>query len=352
MKNGRFQKLTPQQCLDTFAVDYLYGHGSLAILSSSLTWDLSPPMRFVGHANTPSAYEDNLSQDPYSWMCRWHGIATSASGCRSSAIQSQLPDWKIIASNWQEPQWDFTVPWENGSMTYSQNNYTICERGRFCSNMHRLASFVWPDPSLSTQDLVPLTSQDLKNYTNSPSYWGGSFWSSTPYGDQTSWAENVTWQQTGTQCTRYRDLNYAYYTSDATIDKDFEFASLGLYAVDGCLSTTSEEHCQLLFNPIFSIIVILCSATKVACILYVSQRERARRILTVGDAIASFLSRPDPFTVGRCTSSSSDWIKPSRSLLGRSVHSYHGISQQKLDCRKRRWYQAVAPKQWALTFGL
>lgn len=348
-----FEKLTAQQCLSTFAVDYLYGHKSLAILSRNLTWAKQSPIKFVAHANTPSAYNDNMWQDPFSWMCQWHD--TTQSQCSSSAVQSQMPDWKIYASDWQEPRWEVTVPWRNGSVTYTQDNYTVCYGDRFCSNMNRLASLVWLDPARDPQkqDLVPLTSQDLKNYTSSPSFWGGSSWSQDGNGNQTSWAEHVTWQQTGTQCTRYnQDLNSAYQDSVATIDKDFDFYSIGLYTVDGCLSMKSEQHCQLLFNPLFSIIVILSSVAKVACIVFVSQRERESRVLTVGDAIASFLSRPDPFTVGRCTFSSSDWIKPYRSSSDTLSHTYQGVPQQRLDYRKRRWWEVVTPKQWGLTIGV
>jgi hypothetical protein len=355
ISRGDFDILSTQQCLDTFAASYVHGFKSLAILSSNLTWDMESPIRFAAHANLPSSYDASYvpwNQYPFLWMCP----RSQKPPCLPSNVQAQAPDWKISASIWQEPAWVFTVPWDNGTKTFNQANYTHCAgESPLCDNMAELAAFVWPTSVWSNangyQYYTPITSQDLQTFTTTPSIWEKSLWIDDSWEDSLSWAKKITWQQEGLRCTNFLDLNSASLFG-ASNTEDFDYHSLGLYTVDGCLSTRAEEKCQLLFNPIFSIIVIVCTATKVACILFVSQRERARRLLTVGDAIVSFLSCPDPFTIGRCTSSSSDWIKPNRTLMGKSLHTYEGVPQQRLDCRTRRWWQAVAPRQWGLTLVL
>ncbi|KAJ5359849.1 hypothetical protein N7517_009040 [Penicillium concentricum] len=330
--DGRFDILSKEQCRNTFAVSYLHGHRSLAVLSNNLTWDLEDPVKFAAIANSPIDYESVEARSPFSWMCP----SRDDSVCTSSTIQKQISDWKILASVLEEPTWTITAPLDNGSVTYTQENYTRCSNETSsCLNMFSLAWFLWGTSVTPPGGILPVTTQDLQQYLGSSSVWG----------DEMTWAEKVTYQQSGSQCSRYQILN-----SPNTIGY-FDYPSIGLYTVDGCISIKGEERCQLLFSPTFSLVVLVCTAVKVACILFVARGERAHRLLTVGDAIASFLSNPDPFTTGCCTSSKSDWIRRSR-LDGAAKHRYEGVAQQRLDTRTRRWWQAAAIGQWASTLGL
>ncbi|KAJ5159250.1 uncharacterized protein N7500_008901 [Penicillium coprophilum] len=330
--NGRFDVLSKEQCLKTFAVSYPHGHRSLLVLSKNLTWDLQDPVKFAGNANSPTDYQSIESRSPASWMCP----SRNKSVCTSSTIQKQLPEWKILASVLEEPTWTITAPLDNGSMTYTQENYTSCGRETSsCWNMFSLAQFLWGTTLAPTGGILPVTKPDLQQYLGSTSVWGGNI----------TWAEGVVYRQSGSQCSTYDVLN-----TPNTIGY-FDYPSIGLYTVDGCVSIKGEEKCQLLFNPTFSLVVLMCTAVKVACIVFVARRERTDRLLTVGDAISSFLSKRDPFTTGCCTSSKSDWIRRSR-FDGAAQHRYEGVAQQRLDTGTRRWWQAAGIRQWALTLGL
>ncbi|KAF2867468.1 hypothetical protein BDV95DRAFT_671224 [Massariosphaeria phaeospora] len=67
-----------------------------------------------------------------------------------------------------------------------------------------------------------------------------------------------------------------------------------------CLSEKIPEHCQLGYSIHLALAVLFMSLTKTALMLYIALRFRERPLLTVGDAIASFLKRPDVFTQRGC----------------------------------------------------
>jgi hypothetical protein len=74
---------------------------------------------------------------------------------------------------------------------------------------------------------------------------------------------------------------------------------------DHCLSEVVPDECRLQFSIPIMCIVILCNLTKLICILLTLLRKEVT-LLTLGDAIASFLEYPDPTTRGMCTVSMKD----------------------------------------------
>lgn len=70
--------------------------------------------------------------------------------------------------------------------------------------------------------------------------------------------------------------------------------------VDYCLSRRVEEHCRLQFSLALLIVVIICNFTKAACMISMAYRHDAKPLVTLGDAIASFLKHPDIITLGTC----------------------------------------------------
>jgi hypothetical protein len=83
-----------------------------------------------------------------------------------------------------------------------------------------------------------------------------------------------------------------------------------------CLSQTVPDICRLQFSLPIMVIVIFCNVVKLVCILLTLWKHRIT-LVTLGDAIASFLERPDPTTEGMCTMTLADaksgwWLtKPS-----------------------------------------
>ncbi|KAL9614475.1 MAG: hypothetical protein Q9167_001003 [Letrouitia subvulpina] len=67
-----------------------------------------------------------------------------------------------------------------------------------------------------------------------------------------------------------------------------------------CLAKKVEEQCTLKFNLDFAVIVIVCNLVKVLCMFLTLWMHNNSALMTIGDAIASFLENPDPYTRGLC----------------------------------------------------
>lgn len=76
--------------------------------------------------------------------------------------------------------------------------------------------------------------------------------------------------------------------------------SQSLCDVKTCLSEKIEESCQLFVNIPICVIVIICNIIKLVCMFLATQEDRYEVLITIGDAITSFLQRPDPTTANDC----------------------------------------------------
>ncbi|KAL8645139.1 MAG: hypothetical protein Q9226_007434 [Calogaya cf. arnoldii] len=70
--------------------------------------------------------------------------------------------------------------------------------------------------------------------------------------------------------------------------------------VDYCLSRRVEEHCRLQFSLALLAVVIISNFIKATCMILMVYRHDATPLITLGDAIASFLDDPDTTTQGNC----------------------------------------------------
>lgn len=89
---------------------------------------------------------------------------------------------------------------------------------------------------------------------------------------------------------------------DCTVEDALESLPIafGDYEMDHCLSERVVDACRLQFSLPIMLIVICCNAIKTVAIAMILFRKETT-LLTLGDAIASFLDRPDPTTKGSCT---------------------------------------------------
>ncbi|OJJ96533.1 hypothetical protein ASPACDRAFT_125175 [Aspergillus aculeatus ATCC 16872] len=113
------------------------------------------------------------------------------------------------------------------------------------------------------------TQEALREYLDTPSHWQNS-----------SWAAATTFE----------------FFKEGDLD-------IGIYPevpVSHCLMDESRQRCQLLFSPPIAIVVIICNAIKLSCMMIAVRARRRDLLLTTGDALASFLTRPDPTTRGQC----------------------------------------------------
>ena len=70
--------------------------------------------------------------------------------------------------------------------------------------------------------------------------------------------------------------------------------------VEYCLSESVLDRCRLQFAVPIMVVVLSCNFFKLLCMVYTIYRCREFKMVTLGDAVSSFLERPDPCTKGMC----------------------------------------------------
>ena len=129
---------------------------------------------------------------------------------------------------------------------------------------------------------------------------------------------------------------------------DYEFSYKELVFVNGevefmsgirvqyCLSQRVEEHCKLQFSLVIMAIVMICNLIKTVCMGWIAWKQDPEPLVTLGDAIVSFLNRPDITTKGCC-------IKE-RSRFERS-RSWASLPS-KWDYKPIRWFRTASERRW------
>lgn len=73
--------------------------------------------------------------------------------------------------------------------------------------------------------------------------------------------------------------------------------------IDYCLSEQVPGNCDLNFSLAIMVVVIICNVSKALIMLFIAFRLRDKPLITIGDAVDSFLNDRDPKTKGMCLSS-------------------------------------------------
>ena len=71
--------------------------------------------------------------------------------------------------------------------------------------------------------------------------------------------------------------------------------------ISGCKSEKTVEKCKVRFSLKIMIVVICCNLVKACCMVMAVVRSREPTLVTLGDAVDSFLRIPDPTTRGICS---------------------------------------------------
>ena len=325
MAGGDFDYLSPQQCIDTFAVDYLSGRSALVLLSNDF-----------GESNNTVLWSDWGSIDPsepYAWMCD----DDSYWDCSKDIIDSG--NWSVLGTPWRFPTLDVDFPSKNSKLSFNMRNLSVpgfcydptVEPKGLCIDIQTLLGFL---NSYRDKD-------QLDDFLRQPGPWVN-----------TSWAAEVTVQQRP-EC------------SVLTVEPQqrVEPQPRTNYTIEGCLSQKTSEDCQLLFSLPFCLAVLGCNVIKVICMFLTAHDNRAERFLTVGDAISSFLLKPDPTTRGRCLMSRLNLRGGSRSwnLNGitsprvfRSSNEARGSEYRVPEVlpSHKRWFHAANLFHWTVTMAM
>ena len=109
--------------------------------------------------------------------------------------------------------------------------------------------------------------------------------------------------------------------------------------VRGCKSEVIEERCKLQFSLGIMIAVICCNIVKACAMIMTIVRSREPTLVTLGDAIDSFLRVPDPTTIGICFADRGfidrEWRRGWRT--GPRQWKQKGVQRWWTNVSKRRW---------------
>ncbi|KIX08225.1 uncharacterized protein Z518_02881 [Rhinocladiella mackenziei CBS 650.93] len=120
--------------------------------------------------------------------------------------------------------------------------------------------------------------------------------------------------------------------------------STGGFEVDHCLSEPVESECHLHFSLVLMGVVLGFNILKVIGIAYVVFRLGEPPLVTVGDAIQSFLRNPDRTSEGMCLSSHASVVASSK--LG------YAATTMRYEPQQHRFYESASWRQWSFLLGL
>lgn len=228
-----------------------------------------------------------------------------------------------FALNASEPLSDFSVP--NSFESTIGQNISSLRKNILAPN----SSFKHLDiegltreysvDTLQNRRTLVLLSSDLKenttNTTRAP-YWSGCGF---PVGTDISDRSPYAWMNRGLDKSLYSVENFTSVSgssvypiiisewpdpeamdANALVWPPNGFAALRNITIEGCLSEIVPESCQLFINIPICVIVIVCNLIKLTCMFFAARENRDEVLVTIGDAIASFLQRPDPNTANEC----------------------------------------------------
>ncbi len=125
--------------------------------------------------------------------------------------------------------------------------------------------------------------------------------------------------------------------------------------IEYCLAQIAPSHCKLQFSMQILITVILMNVCKSVCMFLTLYRQKDATLVTIGDALSSFLDRPDPLTKDRCLMAKVDvhngplrWrasgVKNTPNTKPLPVTYYAPL--------RRRWFAGATVLRWCITIGL
>ncbi|KAL4962442.1 uncharacterized protein BDV14DRAFT_191554 [Aspergillus stella-maris] len=321
MSRSDLQVLDKEACVNTFAEDYVAGH-SMVILVTNESMPENEPLAYKGPGNF---WIGSKSGSPYSWLCDGNF------DCTKDMAKEMMRNWTVRPAKFSIPQLFWTIQTDNGTLDEDEwDKYTIDSEIN-TPDVRRLNEILYTMPD----------EEEFQAALDDTSNW-----------DDTSFPDRITIIGHKSSCPA---MNRA-------AGPELEDRT---YPIEHCLTTPSEPACQLVFSPAICLIVISCNLVKLICTLFAATDGRRDVFLTIGDAISSFLSRPDPTTKGSCLlskslvySGSQGWRKTGRKrswkryqVLSAPAVGDHSEAPLRLELPTRKhWFQAVSIGRWVSTF--
>ncbi|KAK4954715.1 hypothetical protein LTR66_013535 [Elasticomyces elasticus] len=171
--------------------------------------------------------------------------------------------------------------------------------------------------------------------------WGSASWDPSSTGDfhRTLWYNYTVKICSGAGMEDHNGDGYCYEKLPSLIAHAQEWQP-GDFDVKYCLSQRNEQNCAYEANLLIVLIVAICNLGKVVGMFYVVFGIRDSPLITVGDAVQSFMDEPDD------------------SIKGMGLTSKRDITAQKAWSRMAttkpwkpdtpRWYAAASVRRWTI----
>ena len=120
--------------------------------------------------------------------------------------------------------------------------------------------------------------------------------------------------------------------------------------IEYCLSEQINQQCTVEFSLQLAVVVIIFNVLKASVLVYTFLAVKENPLLTMGDAVSSFLSIRDDTTWGLCLMGKANvasylWTKKS----GKSSEQRQPMT---FDSTRKRWYTAVSFRRWFFVIAL
>jgi hypothetical protein len=112
------------------------------------------------------------------------------------------------------------------------------------------------------------------------------------------------------------------------------------FAISECWAERTEEHCSIRYSLPIALIVVIFNFLKIVLFCAVAFTIHEDPLVTMGDAVSSFLKRPDDTTRDMCLMSRLDFENE------RTVWET-GYGPRFYVAKVRRWSNAASKKRWA-----
>ena len=116
---------------------------------------------------------------------------------------------------------------------------------------------------------------------------------------------------------------------------------IGGARIDYCLSEVREEQCKLQFSVVILWLVIASNLIKLCCMLWllIGMREH-ETLITIGDALSSYLQSPDVNTENQCLLSKAD-------VVAKRWRPREAIPKTCNGAETALWFSAASRRRWA-----
>lgn len=140
--------------------------------------------------------------------------------------------------------------------------------------------------------------------------------------------------------------------------QDFEYFCTGTTGgqvavkIEYCLAQPFQAKCSIRISTIFLAVIMVCNVTKFVCILAALSAASFKPLLTIGDAVCSFLEYPDSNTRYLGPISAQEVPKLLKCNFPLTDNGSSALQEKKSwKTKSRRWFSGASGRRWAFTLS-